>query len=117
MPRGDRMLGIRLVRVVGKGLTVAIAAAVLVGLIAAFASAASRPAITFVSPSPAEGATLTSKSVSFAFTYNKKPKATRTLTCALAGPTSSSGACNAPVASGDGSRSGKSNSGLQNGSY
>ena len=73
--------------------------------------------ITFVSPSPAEAATLTTDSVAFGFTYNKKPKATRTLVCALSGPTPSSGACDAPVASGEGSRSGKSYSGLANGSY
>jgi len=81
------------------------------------AGAANRPTITFVSPSPSEGATLTSNSVSFAFTYNRKPKQTQTLTCSLSGPTSSSGPCDAPVASGTGSRSGKSYSGLANGSY
>ena len=61
---------------------------------------------------------LTTNSVTFAFRYKKKPKATRTLTCTLSGPTSASGACDAPVASGaKGSRSGKSYSGLANGSY
>ena len=71
-----------------------------------------------MSPSPGEGATLTSNSVSFEFTYNRKPKATQSLVCALSGPTSSSGACDTPVAVGDkGSQSGKSYSGLANGSY
>src|SRR4051794_32596097 len=104
-----------LLAVVRKGLVAAVAAAVLVGVVAGSASAAST--VAFVSPSPVEGATLTSNSASFAFTYNKKPNATRTLTCALSGPTSSSGPCDAPVASGSGSRSGKSYSGLANGAY
>ena len=89
----------------------------IVGIVPALAWSA-RPTITFVSPSPAEGATLTTNSVTFAFTYNKKPKATRTLTCTLSGPTSASGACDPPVAFGEkGSRSGKSYSGLASGSY
>ena len=108
----------RLMAVVRKGLAATVAAAAVVGVVAAFASAASSPTITFVAPSPAEGATLTSNSVSFAFTYNKKPTATRTLVCALSGPTASSGPCDAPDASGaNGSRSGKSYSGLANGDY
>src|SRR5439155_335497 len=89
----------------------------LVGIVSALASAAP-PGITFVPPSPAEGATLTSNSVSFTFTYTKKPQATETLVCTLLGLTSSSGPCDTPVAFGDkGSRSGKSYSGLANGSY
>jgi sugar lactone lactonase YvrE len=90
-----------------------------IGITGGTASAApgSRPAITFVSPSPDEGATLTTSSVSFAFTYNRTPKQTQSLVCSLSGPTSSSGPCNAPVASGSGSQSGKSYSGLANGSY
>ena len=89
----------------------------IVGIVPALAWSA-RPAVTFVAPSPAEGATLTTDSVTFAFTYNKKPKATRTLTCTLSGPTSVSGACDAPVAFGEkGSRSGKFYSGLASGSY
>jgi hypothetical protein len=101
-----------------KRIVIVIAAAVtFVGIISALASAAP-PAITFLPPSPAEGATLTSSSVSFAFTYTKKPKATETLVCTLSGPTSSSGPCEAPVAFGDkGSQSGTSYSGLSNGSY
>ena len=96
-------------------------AVALVGLGTAVASGAphsNRPAITFISPSPSEGATLTTNSVQFAFTYNRKPKASRTLVCTLTGPTSSSGPCDAPVASGKkGSQSGTSYSGLANGEY
>src|SRR5439155_24807682 len=89
----------------------------LVGIVSALASAAP-PGITFVPPSPAEGATLTSNSVSFKFTYTKKPQATRTLVCTLSGPTSSSGPCDPPVAFGDKeSQSGKSYTGLANGQY
>ncbi len=104
-----------------KVLLLAAVSAVAVGSVTAFASAASPPngpAVMFVSPSPSEGATVTSDTVSFAFTYNKKPNATQTLTCSLAGPTSSTGACDAPVADGTkGSKSGMSYSGLANGSY
>ena len=104
-----------LVAVVRKGLVAAVA---VLGVVVALASAASRPTVVFVSPSPAEAATLTSNSVSLAFTYNKTPKATRTLVCSLSGPTSSSGPCDAATAvAGDGSRSGKSYSGLANGEY
>ena len=45
-------------RAVRRGLIATVAVAVVVGLVATFASAAS-PAITFVSPSPDEGETLT----------------------------------------------------------
>jgi streptogramin lyase len=93
-------------------------AAALVGGGSAPASAATRPTISFVSPSPAEGATLTTDSVAFEFSYNRKPQATETLVCSLSGPTSSTGPCDAPVASGaKGSRSSKSYSGLASGSY
>jgi alpha-tubulin suppressor-like RCC1 family protein len=86
--------------------------------VAAGAPKANSPTITFVSPSPSEGATLTTNSVTFAFTYNRTAKQTRSLACTLSGPTSSSGACDAPTAiPGDGSKSGKSYSGLANGSY
>jgi hypothetical protein len=64
-------------------MVVAVAAVALVGIVSAFAAAATGPPITFVSPSPAEGATLTTNSVEFAFTYNRKPNATETLVCAL----------------------------------
>jgi virginiamycin B lyase len=87
-------------------------------VLAAPAASATAPTIAFVSPSPAEGATVTMDSIGFEFTYNRKPNATATLVCALSGPTSSSGACDAPVAAGaKGSRSGKSYSGLANGDY
>ena len=104
-------------RILAPALLVAVSALLLLG--AAQASAAATPAITFVSPpSPAEGATLTTNSVSFEFTYNRKPKATRRLVCALSGPTSSSGPCDAPTAFGaDGSQSGASYSCLADGSY
>jgi hypothetical protein len=103
---------------VRRAVVVGVAAVAFAGIVSALASAATRPTITFVPPSPAEGATLTTNSVSFAFTYNRQPKATQTLTCALSGPTPSSGACDAPFASGDkSSQSGKSYSGLANGSY
>ena len=102
---------------VRKTVVVGVAVVALAGIVSGLASAA-RPEITLVSPSPGEGATLTSNSVSFEFTYNRKPKATQSLVCALSGPTSSSGACDTPVAFGDkGSQSGKSYSGLANGSY
>jgi hypothetical protein len=104
-------------RGIRRALLVTVAAVATLGLATAFASAASAPTITFLPPSPAEAATLTTDSVSLKFAYNKKPKATRRLTCTLAGPTPSSGACDAPVAAGDGSQSGKSYSGLANGSY
>ena len=98
--------------------TVVVGAVVaIVGFVPALASAG-RPTITFVSPSPAEGATLTTNSVAFAFTYSKKPRGTQSLTCTLAGPTSASGACDPPVAFGEkGSQSGTSYSGLASGSY
>jgi alpha-tubulin suppressor-like RCC1 family protein len=79
------------------------------------------PTITFSPPSPSEGATLTSNSVRFAFAYNRKPTQTRSLVCTLQGPTPSSGACETPVLVGPSlpnwSQSGKSYSGLANGSY
>src|SRR2546421_1810132 len=103
--------------VVRKVFLVTLAAVLLVGFVAAFASAGGKPTFTFVSPSPSEGATLTSSSVSLAFTYNRTPKQVKALTCTLSGPSSSSGACDAVVASGSGSQSGKSYSGLANGSY
>jgi Low-density lipoprotein receptor repeat class B len=102
-------------------LVAVVAAAVVVGVTAALASggaSASRPAITFVSPSPAENAMVTSSSITFSFAYNRTPKQTGTLSCTLSGPTSSSGGCDAPVASGSkDSQSGKSYSGLASGSY
>ena len=90
----------------------------LVALVAVTVAWAASPAITFVPPSPAEGATLTTNAVKVAFTYNRIPNATVSLVCALAGPTSSSGGCDPPTAFGDkGSQSGKSYIGLVSGSY
>jgi hypothetical protein len=100
-----------------RGLTVGILVAVAVGVLAAAALAAS-PSITFVSPSPAEAATLTTNSASYAFTYNRTPKQTASLTCSLSGPTSSSGPCNLPLAAGkQQSSSGASYKNLANGNY
>jgi hypothetical protein len=79
-------------------------------------SSSSAPAISFVAPSPAAGAT-TSSSVQFAFTFNRTPSQTKSLVCTLAGPASSSAGCNPLVASGSGSQSGKSYTGLPAGSY
>jgi hypothetical protein len=73
--------------------------------------------IAFGSPSPSQGATLTSSAAHFAFTYNRTSNQTRALTCALSGPTSSTGACNKPVATATGSSSGVSYTGLANGNY
>jgi hypothetical protein len=97
------------------GVVVLVAAAVLAG----YASANNRPAITFVSPpSPTEGQTLTTDSVQFQFTFNRQPKAAASLQCVLSGPTPSSGPCNAPVSSGQQqSTSGASYSSLANGAY
>jgi hypothetical protein len=107
--------------VVGRVVLATAVAVTVVGLGTADASGAgksNRPAITFISPSPSEGATLATNSVQFAFTYNRRPKQTQTLVCALSGPTSSSGACDAPAEFGTkGSVSGKAYTGLANGSY
>jgi hypothetical protein len=96
-----------------------VVAVALVAFVTAVASGApNKPTITFIDPSPSEGATLTTSSVPFAFTYNRTPRQTHSLLCTLTGPTSSSGPCDPPVPSGAaGSQSGKSYSGLANGSY
>jgi virginiamycin B lyase len=96
---------------------ISVLTAVVVALVSFGTALAVSPAITFVSPSPSDGATLTTSSVSFAFTYNRTPRQTSVLVCTLSGPTSSSGACDTPVATGTGSKSGKSYSGLANGAY
>lgn len=94
------------------------AAVALVAFVTAVASGApNKPTITFTDPSPSEGVMLTTSSVQFAFTDNRTPAQTHSLVCSLSGPTSSSGPCDTPVASGAGSQSGKSYSGLANGSY
>jgi virginiamycin B lyase len=118
MPFRMRVHGIGLGRGLRRAMLVAVLALTVLGLAVALATAAPPTApISFASPSPGEQATLTTDSVAFKFTINKKPKSTGTLTCALAGPTPSSAACDPPVASGTGSQSGKSYSGLANGSY
>lgn len=103
----------------GRRVCVGVLVAILIGLTAGgIAYASNVPAITLVPPSPAEGQTLTTNSVQFAFTYNRRPNATKSLTCDLSGPTSSSGPCDAPVADGKlGSSSGASYTGLADGSY
>ncbi len=78
------------------------------------------PTIVFVSPpSPSEGATLTTNSVQFTFTYNRKVNQTQSLRCTLQGPTPSTAACDTPVGTAlpNWSQSGKSYSGLANGAY
>jgi hypothetical protein len=103
-----------------RSLFVALAALTAVGVatLASAAATAAPPTITFVSPSPAEGATLTSNAVSFTFTYPRKPNQAKTFDCELTGPTASSGPCDPTVAFGtNGSQSGISYSGLANGSY
>jgi hypothetical protein len=99
----------------------AVLTALVAGILTNVASAAGKPnnpVISFGPPSPPSEATLTDGNVSFAFTYNRTPKQTSTLTCALSGPTSSSGACNAPIGFGSkGSESGESYTSLTNGSY
>jgi alpha-tubulin suppressor-like RCC1 family protein len=79
------------------------------------------PTINFASPpSPLEGATLTTNSVQFAFAFNRKVNQVRALLCTLQGPTPSSGLCDTPIAAPtlpSWSQSGKSYTGLANGSY
>ena len=103
--------------VLGASVSVIGIAVLTVGLAISAQAALAKPAITLVAPSPAAGAVLTGGGVSFAFTYNRTPKQTKSLTCTLAGPTASSGPCTAPSAASGGSSSGKSYSGLANGSY
>src|SRR5438552_16517769 len=69
-----------------KLLLATVAAAVLVGFVATFASAAAKPnnpQITFTNPA-SDGGLLTTGAV--LFTYNRSPAATKTLTCATSGP-------------------------------
>ena len=97
--------------------------AVLVGVVTAVASAAGKPnnpAITFVSPpSPAEGATMNTHSVTFKFTYNRTTNQTQALTCSLrlGQTTVSSGPCDDLVNITGGAQADKSYSGLANGDY
>src|SRR5262249_62086371 len=68
-----------------------------------------KPTVSFTTPpSPAEGATLTTSSVSFAFSYNRKPNQVGNVSCTLSGPTAKSGCASATTAS---------YSGLANGDY
>ncbi len=112
--------GEKMLHVLRKALMVSLAAAMGVGVVAAVAAAGpgNSPAITFLSSSPAAGSTLTTDNPAFAFEYNRKPNATKSLTCALKGPSgTTSGACDTPTAGGAGSRSGKSYPELDDGSY
>ena len=85
-----------------KLLLATVAAAVLVGFVATFASAAgkppstpNKPAFTFTDPA-SEGALLTTGSVGF--TYNRSTKQTKTLTCTTSGPNGySSSGCTTPT--------------------
>ena len=82
-----------------KLLLATVAAAVLVGFVATFASAAAKPpnkpVITFTDPA-SEGALLTTGSVGF--TYNRSTKQTKTLTCTTSGPNGySSSGCTTPT--------------------
>ena len=111
-----------MVRVLRKTLFVTVVAAVLVGFITALASAAPKPnnpTITFVAPSPSATPPLTTNSVSFAFTYNRKPGATVELLCTLEGPTPfAERDCTDPTVLGSGSQSVNNDySGLANGAY
>lgn len=110
-----------------RALFVVLAAIAALG-ITALASAAGKPpttpnnpVITFVSPSPADDATVTSDGVTYGFTYNRTPKQTASVTCALSGPTSFSGPCDTPVPSPadskNTSKSGESYTGLGDGDW
>ena len=78
---------------------------------------AAPPAITFVSPTPPSGSTVTTNAVSIAFRYNRTPARTRSVTCTLSGPTASTKPCSAPAAAAGGARSGVSYTGLADGAY
>ena len=112
----DRARGMRLHLTV-RWCCAAVPMLIALGVATAPAAAAPRADVRYEAPSPAEGATLTTGSVAFEFTFNRRPAATQSLTCTLAGPTPSSGPCDAPVASGSRSRSGASYSGLVDGAY
>jgi hypothetical protein len=86
-------------------------------LLAPTALASSAPSISFASPSPTDGSTVTTGSAQFVFTYNRTPKQTKSLVCVLQGPSSSSGACDNATASTSGSSSGVSYGGLADGFY
>lgn len=81
-----------------KLLLATVAAAVLVGFVATFASAAAKPnnpQFAFTDPA-SEGALLTTGSVGF--TYNRSTKQTKTLSCTTSGPNGySSSGCTTPT--------------------
>ena len=107
-------------QVLRKALVVSLAVALGAGVAAAvaFAGPGNSPAITFATSSPVEGATLTSNSPTFAFSYNRTTKQTRSLVCSLSGPsTSLSAPCDHLVNNAGGAQADKSYSGLPNGSY
>jgi len=85
--------------VLRRALLATVAAAVLVGFVATFASAAAKPnnlQITFTDPA-SDGGLLTTGAVQF--TYNRIPNATKTLTCATSGPNGyASSGCTTPQA-------------------
>ena len=85
--------------VLRRALLATMAAAVLVGLVATFASAAAKPnnpQITFTDPS-SDGGLLASGAVGF--TYNRIPNATKALTCKTTGPNNfSASGCTTPTA-------------------
>ena len=99
-------------------LAVVLVAGVLAAPVTTAVAAPPRATVTFVAPTPAEGGTLTTDATSIAFTWDKKTNQTRSVSCALTGPTPSSSACSPPVSGPGGSASsGVSYSRLDNGSY
>lgn len=97
--------------------------AVLAAVVAVAAAVASnRPVIAWASTAPADGATLTTGSGNWDFTYNRTPKQTASgyPVCSLTGPatfTPISAACVPPTAIAGGSASRASYGGLPSGSY
>ena len=99
-------------------LAAVLVAGVLVAPVTTAVAAPPRATVTFVAPTPAEGGTLTTDATSIASTWDKKTNQTRSVSCALTGPTPSSSACSQPASAPGGSASsGVSYSGLDNGSY
>jgi hypothetical protein len=96
-----------------------LAAVVAVFIVASVAGAGlGKPVITFVSPSPDDGATVASSTVQYAFTINRASKQILAISCAVSGPTSWSGKCFAPKSlPGNTSTSGVVLSKLRNGRY
>lgn len=105
---------------VRKLLLVTVAAAMLVGFVATFASAAAKPnnpRITFTDPA-SDGGLLTTGAVQF--TYNRIPNATKSLTCATSGPNGyASSGCTTPQAGAKGASTASSQPyvGVTQGSY